>query len=431
MRDMVLALADKAAVRAVATRRDLHKHPELGFTEFRTASLIARRVTELGYDVKVGRDVVAEDRPGLPSEAELEETYQRAVAEGGDPEFLPLLRGGFTGVVAELRTGRPGPTVGLRFDIDALPIYEYDASEHVPLQKGFRSIHDGVMHACGHDAHTSIGLGVAEVLAAVADRLNGTIRIIFQPAEEGCRGAYAMVKAGVAEGIDYLLGAHIGRAPSGHFYARRDGFMASTKMDVAFKGAPGHASASPEAGRNALLAAAQAIQGLYAISRHSAAASRVNVGTLEGGSGRNVIPDSACMAIEVRGKNNDVEAYMRRRAQKVLEGVAIAQEVDVDIKIVGQGLDMKTDEELAALVLDEVRQIPGMVAHDEEFRTGGSEDFTVLGVRVQEQGGQSIFGQLGTNIAAPSHTARFDINEDDLRNGIALFALATIRLGNK
>lgn len=430
MSDRILALADRAAVRAVQFRRDFHKHPELGFTEFRTASLIARRCVDLGLSVKVGPEVVRPDaRLGLPSEKELEEAYQRAVAEGGDPEFLPLLHGGFTGVVAELKTGRPGPTVGFRFDIDALPVKEDTSEEHRPTREGFRSIHEGIMHACGHDGHAAIGLGLAEVLVAIADQLTGTIRIIFQPAEEGCRGAYAMAEAGVVDDLDYLLGAHIGgRAPSGHFYSKREGFMASTKYSATFKGTTAHASSSPEQGCNALLAAAEAIEGLYAISRHSAAPTRVNVGVARGGSGRNMIPDWAYLALEVRGQNDKSLAYMEHRAQKVLEGAAHAQECGLDVTIEGRALTLTCDMDVAAMLGQEARKIAGLQVHDQTFVSGGSEDYTVLGARVQAHGGKVTFGQLGSTTPGLAHTYTFDLVEDDLRTGIAVFALAASRL---
>lgn len=431
MRDRIMALADKAAVRSIAFRRDFHQHPELGFTEFRTASLIARRCKELGLAVKVGPAVVAPNaRLGLPSEQELDQAYQRAVAEGGDPEYLPQLRGGFTGVVAELKTGRPGPTIGFRFDIDALPVREDESENHVPTREGFRSVHEGIMHACGHDAHAAIGLGFAEVLVAIADQLSGTFRLIFQPAEEGCRGAYAMTEAGVVDDIDYMLGAHIGgRCPSGHFHPLREGFMASTKYSATFKGAAAHASSSPEQGRNAILAAAEAIEGLYAISRHSAAPTRVNVGIFKGGSGRNLIPDWAYLALEVRGQNDKSLAYMEHRTEKVLEGAAHAQECELELSMEGRALTLTPDADLVAMMGEVARQIDGLQVHDEAFVSGGSEDYTVFGARVQAHGGKVIFAQLGSTTPGLAHTYTFDLVEDDLRNGIAFFALAAARLG--
>lgn len=433
MEDRIITLATEAATRAIQTRRDLHQHPELGFTEFRTTSLIARRCADLGYAVKVGPEVVkTEARLGLPPAEVLEEAYQRAEAEGGDPEFLPHTRGGFTGVLAELKTGRPGPTVAMRFDIDALPILESDSPEHFPAAQGFRSVHEGVMHACGHDAHAAIGLGVAEVLAGIKEQLVGTYRLLFQPAEEGCRGAYAMVEAGLLDDVDYLISSHISiGVPSGHLYTMVGGYLASTKIDATYKGAPSHAGSSPHVGRNALMGATQAVQALYGIARHGEGMSRVNVGVLRAGSGRNVIPDNAFMMIEVRGETDEVEAYMRRRARQILEGTAAAHELEVEIQVAGRAGTLTCDPELSTLVAEEARKIPGLQVHDELFMSGGSEDISVMATRVRSQGGKATFMALGSDTPTGHHTRTFDIQEKDFLGGIAAFALAAARLSKE
>lgn len=428
--DQIFALVSEVAPKAVAIRRDFHQHPELGFTEFRTASLIARRCADLGYTVKVGREVMKADaRLGLPSEEELEAAYQRAVAEGGDPEFLPLTRGGFTGLVAELKTGRPGPTVGMRFDIDALPVKEADTEDHLPTREGFQSVHPGIMHSCGHDGHAAMGLAVAEVVAKMADQLCGTIRFIFQPSEEECRGAYPMAEAGAADGLDYLLSVHLGLyVPSGELYTMLAGLLASTKMDVTFTGKPAHASAKPHEGHNALMGAAQALQGLYAISRHGQGNSRINVGLMRGGSGRNIIADNAFMALEVRGETDEVLAYMEDRSRKVLEGAALANDLGMKIDVVGRALTGCDSPELATVVAEEASKVPGLVVHNKGLVDRASDDYTVFEARVKEQGGQSIYMALGSNLPDGHHTYRFDFNEADMKNGIAVFALAAARL---
>lgn len=433
MEERIITLATKAATRAIQTRRDFHQHPELGFTEFRTTSLIARRCAELGYAVKVGPEVVkAEARMGLPPEEEMEEAYRRAEAEGGDPEFLPRTRGGFTGVLAELKTGRPGPTVAMRFDIDAVPVQESDSPEHRPAAEGFRSVHTGVMHACGHDAHAAIGLGVAEVLAGVKEELSGTYRLLFQPAEEGVRGANAMVEAGLLDHVNYLIGAHIGVGiPSGYLYTLTGGYLASTKIDVTFKGAPAHAGANPNLGRNALMGATQAVQALYGIARHGDGMSRVNVGVLRAGSGRNVIPDTAFMMLEVRGETDEIVAYMEHRTRQILEGCATAHELEVEIKLAGRAITLTCDQELATLVAEEARRIPGLQASGEFYHVVGSEDFTLMGARVREQGGKVTYMGLGSDSPTGHHTATFDVNEKDFLGGIAAFALAATRLGKE
>ncbi|MBP2018526.1 aminobenzoyl-glutamate utilization protein A [Symbiobacterium terraclitae] len=430
MRQKLLSLVSAVLPTVVATRRDLHMYPELGHMEFRTASRVARRLRDLGYAVKVGRDVMDPDALlGLPSAEELEAAYRRAEGEGADPEFLPLMRGGLTGVVGEWRTGRPGPTLAMRFDMDCIPVAESTDPDHAPFTGGFASRHPGEMHACGHDGHTAIGLGVAEIITRIADDLCGTIRLLFQPAEEGCRGANPMAEAGVVDDVDFLLAAHLGcGVPSGHLYTRIDGLLASSKLDVTFTGIPAHAGAAPHMGHNAVLAMAQAVQGLYAISRHGEGTSRINVGVVRGGTGRNVIPADAYMQLEVRGATDQILKYMEDRARKVLEGAAIAQEVELSISVQGRGLSSQNSPELAALIAEEAAYVPGLTVHNAGHVTGGSDDFTVLAARAAQRGAQTLYMVQGTDHKAGHHTPRFDINEADLQHSLAVFALAAARI---
>ncbi|MCW7773828.1 amidohydrolase, partial [Klebsiella pneumoniae] len=170
--------------------------------------------------------------------------------------WLPAFEGGFAGVVATLDTGRPGPTLAFRVDMDALDLNEQHDDSHRPHRDHFASCNAGMMHACGHDGHTAIGLGLAHVLKQYAAQLNGVIKLIFQPAEEGTRGARAMVAAGVVDDVDYFTAIHIGTGvPAGTVVCGGDNFMATTKFDVQFSGVAAHAGGKPEDGRNALLAA--------------------------------------------------------------------------------------------------------------------------------------------------------------------------------
>jgi aminobenzoyl-glutamate utilization protein A len=428
----ILALAQQAGERLVSVRRDFHQHPELGYTEFRTASKVARYLKNLGYDLQVGQEVMAaESRYGLPSAAELERHYNRAKQEGADPEYLEQVKGGFTAVVATIKGNKPGPTVAIRVDMDALPILESTADTHFPAKEGFRSLHEGLMHACGHDGHTVIGLGVAEVLMAVKDTIAGTIKLIFQPAEEGGRGALPMVDAGVVDDVDYFIGAHLGLdAPSGTIYADVRGFLASTKLDVTFKGAPAHAGGRPEQGRNAALGAAQATLGLYAISRHSDGASRVNVGLLQAGSGRNIIPEQAYMMIETRGETAEIEAYISTRARAVIAGAAMAQDLAYEITIVGGSTTIVNDLVVMEEVAKAATGIPGVTFHPEVLPALGGEDATYFMRRVQEQGGKAAYFVVGTDIPTGHHTTTFDIQEKDLVAGIVTLAGTALRLGH-
>ena len=305
--------AEAAAIvpEAVRIRRDLHAHPEEGWMEYYASALVASHLEALGLEVLVGDAVTASPRMGLPTVARLDAAYDRALKAGADARWLRAMKGGKTGVVGILRGGE-GPVVALRFDLDALPLAESDADDHVPVREGFASTWQGTMHACGHDGHTAIGLGVAKLLATHRTQLRGTVKFLFQPAEEGVRGADAMIRKGHLDDVDVLLGAHIqsNATFNGKLIPSASGALATTKLDVHLHGRASHAGSAPEEGHNVMRGVAAIIQGLYGIPRHSAGASRVNVGTVHAGSGRNVVADDAMMEMEVRGATTAINAYL-------------------------------------------------------------------------------------------------------------------------
>lgn len=432
MPDNFSSVLPEVAARAVKTRRDLHRFPELGMTEFRTASIVAERLTALGLDVQLGREVMdSASRMGMPPEAALDRAYKDAAAAGAPAKFLTALAGGHTGVVGTLKGTTPGPTIALRVDMDALPILENDTQAHLPAREGFVSTRPGVMHACAHDGHTAIGLAVAEVLAGAKDRLHGTVKFIFQPGEEGGRGALPMVNAGVVDDVDYFIAIHLGTGvPSRTFRPAVRGHLASAKLDVTFRGRAAHAGGRPEQGRNALLAAASAVVGLYGIARHHAGRSRVNVGTFKGGSGRNVIADEATMAMEVRGETEAIADYMLERAEAVLKGAALAQDVTVEIKLAGRTTVAASDEALSQRLASALSgRIPGVEIDAGSHVTGGSEDATYFMRRVQERGGQAIYAVVGSDIPSGHHTPDFDIDENDFPWAIEALATGIAALG--
>ncbi|WP_312202578.1 M20/M25/M40 family metallo-hydrolase, partial [Anaerospora hongkongensis] len=203
MQTDILELVKTKKEQLVSRRRDIHKHAEAAWTEFRTASIVAETLTRLGYQVSVGEEVIeAEVMMGVPSEQELLNHQERAIAQGADPQWVAKMQGGKTGVMGVLHFAQPGPVVAFRFDMDANDVLEATADEHRPWREGFASVNSGAMHACGHDGHTSIGLTLAEVLAEAKQQLAGTVKLIFQPAEEGVRGAKAMVSRGIVDDVD-------------------------------------------------------------------------------------------------------------------------------------------------------------------------------------------------------------------------------------
>ncbi|MBN2874289.1 MAG: M20/M25/M40 family metallo-hydrolase, partial [Spirochaetales bacterium] len=189
----------------VPERRLFHAHAESGFTEFWTAARIAGHLREAGYEVLIGRQIMsAEHRMGLPSPETLESCYARALEEGADPQTLEPMRGGFTAVAGVMHNGE-GPVIGFRFDIDAVDVDESDSPDHLPAREGFASRHAGVMHACGHDTHIVNGLALARLLSGSKDSWRGTVKLVFQPAEEGVRGARSIAESGFLDDIDYMI----------------------------------------------------------------------------------------------------------------------------------------------------------------------------------------------------------------------------------
>jgi aminobenzoyl-glutamate utilization protein A len=425
--EKITQMADGLLPEMVAVRRDLHKHAETGWFEMRTSSLIARRLTDLGYEVLTGEDVCLQDaRMGVPSAEELEAGYQRAIAQGADPEFVERTKGGATGVIGILRCGE-GPTVAYRFDIDALGVFESAEGDHRPTAEGFASVNYGSMHACGHDGHATIGLGVAKALMAVKDQLHGTVKLIFQPAEEGVRGAKSIVEKGHLDGVDYFIGSHLTKKPEGDpsdFAPGSYGSLATTKYDVIFHGLAAHAGGAPQAGKNAMLAAATAVLNLYAIPRHNDGATRINVGRLIAGSGRNVICDEAKLEIEVRGATTKLNDYVSQYAERILKSAADMHDCTMEIRLMGASESQTSDEdfcmEIHKICMEKLGLVP--VSAPLIRKNGGSEDVAYMMNRVQEQGGKASFVRLMTTMSAPGHNRRYDFDESVLKQGVKAFA---------
>lgn len=410
-------------------RRDLHHYAESGWVEFRTASKVAERLHQLGYDLTLGRDAIdADSRMGLPDEATLAKAFQRAREQGAPEPWLSAFEGGFTGIVATLDTGRPGPTLAFRVDMDALDLNEHSDGHHRPFRENFASCNPGMMHACGHDGHTAIGLGLAHVLKQYADRLHGMIKLIFQPAEEGTRGARAMVAAGVVDDVDYFTAIHIGTGvPAGTVVCGSDNFMATTKFDAVFTGVAAHAGGKPEDGRNALLAAAQAAIGLHAIAPHSAGASRVNVGVMQAGTGRNVVPSGALLKVETRGDTEDINRYVFERAQEVIQGAAAMYGASVDVRLMGAATSSAPSPAWVNYLREQAARVPGVEqAIDRIAAPAGSEDATLMMARVQQHNGLASYMVFGTQLSAGHHNEQFDFDENVM--AIAVETLARTAL---
>jgi len=413
------------APQLIAWRRDLHRQPETAWTEFRTASLAARHLLDLGYTVRMGRHALDPALGPRPDERTLRAAQERAIREGAEPELVALMDGGCTALWADLPgSSETGARLAFRFDMDANAMQENADPGHRPHSEGFASRHPGCMHACGHDGHTALGLGLAVLLTHIREYLRGGVRLIFQPAEEGGGGAQAMLKAGVLDGMDYLIGIHIGiRAPhTGAIICGARGFMASSGFDAHYTGSPAHAGLAPHEGRNALLAACSAALSMHAITRHGDGISRINVGQLQGGQARNVIPDSAVLKVETRGISTEIDTFMREEALRIARAAGLMWNCACDIVPLKSCPSGSSNSEMSARIAGIARSMPAFtnVAQEEDF--GATEDFTVLLNAIQQAGGQGAYIQLGADRAAGHHSDCFDFDENALPLGLELLA---------
>ena len=331
--------AEAAAPHLIALRRDIHRVPELAFQETRTAGIVAAELARLGIP----------HRTGL----------------------------GITGVVAEIKGGRPGPTLAIRADMDALPIHEETGLDYA-------STIEGKMHACGHDIHTVTLLGVAAVLKDLAPQIAGTVRLIFQPAEEVLEGAAAMIADGAADGIDMAIGFHNHPdMPVGTFgFVRGACLAASDRFDLVVQGKSGHA-AHPYAAVDPIVAAAHFItQAQTVVSReikplHPAV---VTVGMVQGGATYNIIPERVALKGTVRtlhtAARDTAEAALRRLA----EGLETTMRVRCEMRYERKVPPLVNDDRVLEPVLAAVARQMGVAAEEGE-PSMGSEDFAEFAAR--------------------------------------------------
>ena len=408
----------------ISTRRHLHTMPEEGWSEFTTTAYIVEKLRKLGYEVLMGKKVINPDNCLGRSQKVVEAGLAYARKNGVSEELLKEMDG-LTGCVGVMDTGRPGPTLAIRFDIDCVPVTESTDADHIPAKEGFCSTRPGLMHACGHDAHTSTGLAVAHWFADHKDEMKGKLKILFQPAEEGVRGAAGMAASGIVDDADYVLGAHIAMmCKTGELSVKPYGFLCTTKLDVTYTGRPAHAGVEPNAGRNAMAAACNAFVQLLGIARHGSGMTRINVGQLIAGEGRNVIPSHALMKMEVRGETGDINQYMYDAAVAIIKGCAISQGCEYKIEKMGEAVDLTNDEELVDVLTKAGEAVEGMTVRKDPMNFGGSEDATILARRVQAHGGKAALFVIGANRPSGHHTSKFDIDEKALDQGLAVWTNA-------
>ena len=378
--------------KVLAWRRDIHEHPELSNRETRTAKIVADHLRALGLEVREG------------------------VAG--------------TGVVGILKGGKPGPVVALRADMDALPVTEeVDLPFRSTVKATFAGQSVGVMHACGHDAHTAMLMGAAEVLSGLRAQLPGTVKFIFQPAEEGAPpgetgGAKVMVAEGVLENpaVNAIFGLHVWPEESGKVSYRAGGAMsAADQLRIVVKGRQSH-GAQPWRGIDPIVVASQIVSALQTITARQTditlAPAVVTIGTINGGIRFNIIPDSVIMTGTIRtfdeGMRKDMHMRIRRTAEKIAEASGAMALVTL-----GEGgkvlwNDLALTERMGATI----RRVATAVNPNAVWMP--SEDFPSYTAGIP---GLYVF--LGVNKpgvtaidAAPNHSPLFFVNEDALPSGV-------------
>ena len=366
----------------IATRRDIHQHPELRYEENRTAGLVVERLNAQGYA----------PTPGV----------------------------GQTGVVALLEGQAPGPCVLLRADMDALPLQEQN---EVP----YRSVHEGVMHACGHDGHTAIALTTARILKRLPPPARGSIKLMFQPAEEGGNGAVAMIEDGVLETpkVDAAFGLHLWNYLEVGKVAVTDGpFMASVdEFTIEVRGRGGH-GAIPDEARDPVLAAAQIVTALQQIASRNVSPLQsvvVTVGRIRGGDAFNIIPDTVELAGTLRSFDEDVWKDLPLHFERVVQGTAAAHDCAVDIKLERLMRPTINDPAMAAIVRAVACEVVGP-ENVVSLQTMGGEDFAEVLAKVP--GCYFFVGSRNEErgLVHPHHSPHFDIDEGALPIGARLLA---------
>ena len=439
--------------KVIAYRRLFHKYPEPGWLTFFATIFIAEHLEKAGFEVYVGREILNEEElMDPPTETEITLWEQRAVklakAQGISEEKVAVWMARMdhrTGVVAILDTKRKGKTKAFRFDMDALTVAESMDADRVPVKEQFLSKYQGISHACGHDGHMALGLAFAEYVAEqysksvknagevsnqkstqrlqdeIQTEVCGRYIFIFQPAEEGVRGAFAFRHQWNFGKIDELYCCHIGFAPEDTFVAGAKGFLATSKFDVTFTGKSAHAGLAPERGRNALLAAAKATMDMQAFPRPETGITRLNVGKLEAGEARNTIPAHAKMIVETRGEKGELNTYMKEQAFSCIEQAAKTYGVTYEVRFQGESVSAASDEALSQNVLAAAKRTGGFSDYILTKNFGASDDGAVFMDMVEQQGGKAVYMLLGTRIRGLHHESVFDFDEEVLGKGFLIY----------
>jgi amidohydrolase len=370
-------------------RRDFHMHPEIGFTEFRTANIVAKELTKMGFEVKTGV--------------------------------------GKTGIVAILEGNSTGPVILLRFDMDALPIQEETMAEYA-------SINNGVMHACGHDGHVAVGLTVARILNQHRNEIKGTIKLIFQPAEEGLGGAEHMIVEGILTNPkpDIALALHVwNEKPVGWLGIVPGPVMAAAdSFDVKIIGKGGH-GAVPNLCNDPILAASQVInllQGIVSRNVSPLESAVITVGSIRGGDAFNVIPPEVEMKGTIRTFEPEIREVVIKRFHQIVENVSVALECTSTINIRPITPTLVNHPEVTKQVQQVAERLLSNFQLDFNTITMGSEDMAFI---MQEIPGCYFFvgsANKEKKLDASHHHPKFDFDESVLPTAVGLMLASTMKL---
>lgn len=400
-------LSNKLMPKVIAWREDIHQHPELSNREFRTAGIVANHLRSLGIEIKTG------------------------VAH--------------TGVVGILKGGKPGPVIALRADMDALPVYE---DNNLSFRSIDSTLYNGkmtpVMHACGHDSHVAMLMGVAEILASVKDELAGTIKFIFQPAEEGPPageegGAKFMVKEGVLDDpkVDVIFGQHIESGGKIGTFSYRSGSVAAENdiFKITVRGKQSH-GAAPWSGVDPIVTASQIVMALQTIiSRNSQLtnnAAVLTVGSFHAGIRENIIPAEAVLTGTIRTLDTLMRNTIHQRMREVVNGIAASANATAEINISMEDAMLVNDPDLTAEMAPTLRLLAGDINVKIVQAGMGAEDFAYFAQKVP-----GFFFQTGALSAdkKPSevlhHTPGFMIDENSFAIGVKALCYLTINYMNK
>jgi len=423
--------------RFVEYRREFHHYAELGWREIRTSARIAEVLEEMGYKCLMGTQVINEDTVSFEmlTDEEKQAEKERAIAQGAKPEYVERTEG-YPGVIAELDTGKEGPVTAFRFDIDCLPYEEPQKEGFRPFDEGYISCNAGNVHACGHDAHAAIGMGLAYELMQKKDQLKGKMRIIFQPAEERYNGAQAIVDKGHLDDAMNFISVHMALTaegwplPSNTIACGCKDFLSDDQIDVTFHGRAAHPCGASQEGKNALLAACTAALNLHAIAPHEEGLCRVNVGVLNAGVVVNTIAPNAFMSIEYRGQTRTIAAYARKRVFDILDGAAKAYDMEYTYEDFGEIPAAQSSDAMMEVIERAAKKVPWFEKIYFEGSIGGTDDASVMMNKVQDNGGIATYVGIGCDTTQTLHNPEFDLDEDSIPAAIEMLVNATLEINS-